>query len=165
MNYGELREMVLAHLESTPKGATWTDIRGDLDVLSNGCSVASRLCVAGLVGYVDEPVTGLRGRSFLRRYYARKHCPPEAVLLPLSKKAAPVQHVQKNITTNRPRRVLSPTGDAIVPEGVKVTVWQAPPDPRRVVQVTPFFSVGKRVQADTPIQRYYGAPGSRWGEL
>lgn len=166
MNYGELREIALKHIESTPKGATWAEIRDSLGVKSNGCSVAVRLCRAGLAGYVDEPVTGVRGRSRVRRYYARKHCPPEAILLPLSCKAVrPVRHVQKNVTTNKPRRVLSPTGDAITPAGVKVTVWQPPPAAPMLAPLFGPIKVGKAPEPRPWATHYVESRTSQWGGL
>lgn len=155
---------VVAWVDARPQGASTAELR---EVFCDGVALTITRCLRrGVMGYIEEPHHG-RGRFTHRRYFTRKHCPPGAILEPLFippraiKAALPAAEKPKP----KPRGIIKPEGEEIRPEGVKVTVWQAPPDPRRVVQVTPFFSVGKRVQADTPIQRYYGAPGSRWGEL
>ena len=152
---------ILAHLDATPTGAS----NAELDrIFADGVGLAmTRLIQRGQAGYTMEPHHG-RGRFFHRRYFARKHCPPDATLadLAIARKAVlaavPKSPDKATVVKPRDKRTPKPEGDAIVPKGVKVTVWQPQPDPRRPATAPDnFFSRGDRVLADTPIQRAYGS--------
>lgn len=153
---------ILRWLEGRPQGACLDEIREHFARLAHAVSCSlSRLTELGLLGWVKEPnpACGHGGRPDRRRYFAREHCPPGAHLrpemTPLKRSMNGIPGAVAPAKPRKPEAPKRPTGEPIVPAGVKVTRWVPPPDPRHV-EHEPFFSAGKRVEADTAIQRAYG---------
>ncbi len=159
---------MLTWLESRPEGATVAECRATFTRASHAISCGlARLLSLGLIGWLDvpNPSTQRRAKATVRRYFARKHCPPAATVaaevVPLKRamngspkipKAAPPK-------PRPPGGPVLPQGEPRITERTKVTIWRAPVDPRRhLAHVEPFFAAGKRLQADTAIQRASGGP-------
>lgn len=164
---------MLTWLQSRPEGATVAETRTHFDRLPHAvsCGIA-RLLVLGLIGWLDvpNPSTQRRAKATVRRYWAREHCPPGATMAAAVKplvramnggpKLAKIPAAPNANTVRKPKRgePVRPQGEARITERTKVTIWRPPVDPRRaVIEVEPFFAAGKRLQADTAIQRAYGA--------
>lgn len=162
--------------------ATRTDGACKLEVpegrFSDASTVLRRFCERGQVGYVMEP--GLRGND-RRRYFVRDLCPPGAVLYPLcvprrAQLAADPKHQpqprkkysdKRCIGTWTEHRPYAPPATGVRSHTfaeseadysrAKVTICPSGTDNRFTPErVTPFFAAGKRIEADTAIQRAYG---------
>ncbi len=139
---------LLDWLTAQPNGACKLEIpEGQF---SDASTVLRRFTERGQIGYVMEP--GINGQR--RRYYVRDKCPEGAILAPLNipRRAAlaadPKHKPQPRHVKREPSPRLDPraeflAAEPIITERTKVTGWQPPPDPRRVVNPEPFFSAGK----------------------
>lgn len=113
-------DLVLDHLRTTGAGLTYTQLSAALGIdrkrVSSACG---RLVERKLAAYVAD------GRSSL--YYAAEHAPAGAMteIKPKARKVSPAPGI-----TISHARIKPPTGEVIVPAGVKVTICPSGQDQR-----------------------------------